>query len=112
MIEDGKVTVRGLPTDFALEQNYPNPFNPITTIRFTLSDARRNTQDARHTTLKISNLLGQEVRTLVDEEKEPGYYSVTWDGRDNEGTEVTSGVYFYRLKSGEFIETRRMILLK
>ena len=112
MIEDEKVAVRELPTSFALEQNYPNPFNPITTIHFTLPDARRNTQDTRHTTLKIFNLLGQEVTVLLDEEKEPGYYTVTWDGRNEDGNNVPSGVYFYRLEAGSFVQTRRMLLLR
>ena len=112
MIEDEKVAVRELPTSFALEQNYPNPFNPITTIHFTLPDARRNTQDTRHTTLKIFNLLGQEVTVLLDEEKEPGYYTVTWDGRNEDGNNVPSGVYFYRLEAGAFVQTKRMLLLR
>jgi len=62
--------------------------------------------------LKIYNVLGEEVRTLVDEMKEPGHYSVTWDGRDNLGNHVASGVYFYRLEVGEFVATRKMALVR
>ena len=65
-----------------------------------------------HTTLKVFNLLGQEVRTLVDEPQDAGYYTVTWNGRDGSGNEVSSGVYFYRLTVGDFYATKRMVLLK
>lgn len=65
-----------------------------------------------HTTLKIYNILGQEVVTLVDGDNEPGYYSVKWDGRNAKGVEVSSGVYFYRLEAGSFVKTRRMLFLK
>jgi flagellar hook assembly protein FlgD len=69
-------------------------------------------QSPPHVTLKIYNILGQEVRTLVDEEKGPGYYTVTWDGRNEEGNEVPSGVYFYRIEANDFRATRRMVLMK
>ncbi|UCE20014.1 MAG: T9SS type A sorting domain-containing protein [Gemmatimonadota bacterium] len=98
----------GVPTEFHLSQNYPNPFNPSTDIRYQIADNR----SAVHTTLKIYNILGQAVRTLVDEVKEPGYYEVTWDGLDEEGHEISSGIYFYRLQSGDFTATRRMVLMK
>ena len=62
--------------------------------------------------LKIYNILGQEVRRLVDEPKEPGHYKTTWDGKDNFGKELTSGVYFYRLKAGSFVKTKKLMLLK
>ena len=119
-----------IPKGFSLGQNYPNPFNPTTTIRFRIPDARSKKQDAGHTTqdygqnssltsgflphvsLKIYNILGQEVRTLVDEVKNPGYYRVTWDGRDNVGDEVGSGIYLYRLEAGNFIRVKKLILLR
>ncbi|MFQ6093200.1 MAG: FlgD immunoglobulin-like domain containing protein, partial [bacterium] len=69
-------------------------------------------QSPPHTTLKIYNILGQEVRTLVDELKEPGYYTVTWDGRNERGDPVSSGIYFYRLTAGDYSSTKRMVLLK
>ena len=111
------------PTTYGLSQNYPNPFNPITTIHYALPDAGRKTQDTRqnssltpnflsHVSLKVYNMLGQEVRTLVDEEKKPGYYTVTWDGTNENGNEIPSGVYFYRLEVGDFSATKRMILMK
>ncbi|UCE18577.1 MAG: T9SS type A sorting domain-containing protein [Gemmatimonadota bacterium] len=98
----------GIPEIFHLAQNYPNPFNPTTDIRYQIADRR----SSLHITLKIFNLLGQEVRTLVNEIQEPGYYSVSWDGRDEAGLEVSSGVYFYRLVSGEYTATKRMVLMK
>ncbi|MFQ6092079.1 MAG: FlgD immunoglobulin-like domain containing protein, partial [bacterium] len=69
-------------------------------------------QSAPHVILKIYNILGQEVRTLVDEVKEPGYYTVTWDGRNERGDEVPSGVYFYRMTAGDFTDTKRMVVMK
>ena len=98
----------GVPTQFELAQNYPNPFNPYTDIRYQIADSRSPT----HTTLKIFNILGQEVATLVDEVKEPGYYTVTWDGRDEKGDEVPSGIYFYRMRAGDFTAIKKMALIK
>jgi hypothetical protein len=101
-------------------QNYPNPFNPTTTISYSLpvqnikSKAEREGKGALdfelstlYVTLKVFNLLGQEVATLVDEVKEAGYYSVDWDASDMAG-----GIYFYRFTAGSFTETRSMILMK
>ena len=100
-----------LPEEYLLSQNYPNPFNPTTSIQYSVvSD-----QIIHHSplvTLKIFNLLGQEVRTLVNELQEPGYYTVTWNGQDRLGQDVPSGIYFYRLTGGEFTEIRRMVLMK
>ncbi|UCE17084.1 MAG: T9SS type A sorting domain-containing protein, partial [Gemmatimonadota bacterium] len=97
-----------LPTEYVLEQNYPNPFNPTTDVRYQIADRGSPV----HTTLKVFNMLGQEVRVLVDKVQEPGYYTATWDGCDEQGIEVASGVYFYRLQSGDFTANRRMVLLK
>ncbi len=108
-VEDGPE--KKLPTRFDLAQNYPNPFNPTTLIRYTVPDRDRE-ERPRHTTLKVYNILGQLVRTLVDGEQAPGYYSVRWDGRDNLGKDVSSGIYFYRLKAGEFVKTRKMVVLR
>ncbi len=88
-----------LPRDFALNQNYPNPFNPSTTISYSLPKAAI-------VSLRIFNALGQEVATLVNEQKEAGYYQVQWNAN------VSSGIYFYRLQAGEYVETKKMILLK
>jgi len=87
-----------VPTVFELSQNYPNPFNPSTTIKYQIPVAS-------HVVLKIYNLLGQEVATLVDEVEEAGYKSVVWNAGN-----LASGVYFYRLQSASFVQTRKMIL--
>jgi len=94
-----------LPEDFALNQNYPNPFNPITSIAFEMPGA----QNVR---LTVYNMLGQKVRTLVDGHRPAGYYSVQWDGRDDFGKALSSGIYFYRIEAGAFRKTNKMILLK
>ena len=99
-----------LPERFELAQNYPNPFNPSTSIRYSVvSD-----QSPPHVTLKIFNILGQEVKLLVDEVRKPGYYTVTWDGTDRSARSVSSGVYYYRLSvgGGQWSEIKRMVLLK
>ena len=107
-----------LPTRYNVFQNYPNPFNETTTIHYTLPYGERNTEngtwEANHITLKIFNILGQEVRTLIDEFQEVGYYTVTWNGTDNSGRVMASGVYFCRLSvnSGQWSETKKMVLLK
>lgn len=98
------------PKDFELFQNHPNPFNPSTKIEFRVQSLEF--REPRHTTLKIYNILGQKVRTLVDEPKRPGSYEVIWDGKDEEGKDLSSGIYFYQLKLGEITQTKRMILLK
>ena len=95
-----------LPTRYALYQNYPNPSNCRTTIKY---DVPVNTRMVK---LKVFNLLGQEIRTLVNEKKSAGHYSVTWDRKDNSGELVASGIYFYVLKSGDFIRVKKMTLTK
>jgi hypothetical protein len=97
-----------LPHSFELYQNYPNPFNPVTRIQYAVGGR----QTPIHTTLRVYNILGQFVRTLVDEERAPGNYSITWDGKDNTGKEVASGIYFYQLKTKDSTKTRKMILLR
>jgi hypothetical protein len=93
------------PQSFSLSQNYPNPFNPQTTISYCLP------QDA-HVTLVIYNILGQKVRTLVDKHQSTGVRTVNWDGKDEDGNQVSSGVYFYRLDSEQFTEIKKMLLMK
>jgi hypothetical protein len=97
------------PRDFALEQNYPNPFNPTTTLSFRISGSGNA---ALKVNLVIYNLLGQTVRTLVDEPLRPGAYSYQWDGRDDFGNQLPSGIYLYRLKAGQVAQTRRMAFIK
>ncbi|MEL6823956.1 MAG: FlgD immunoglobulin-like domain containing protein, partial [Calditrichota bacterium] len=98
-----------IPEDFELEQNYPNPFNPETTIRFAI---RGNGLTASPVTLRIYNVAGQLVNTLIDEPIDSGSYSVVWNGRDDAGNEVASGVYIYRLVTGDFVQTRKMMLIR
>ena len=99
-----------LPHAYSLSQNYPNPFNPVTIIRFKVEGGRSKVPIP--ITLKVYNILGQLVRILVDEEKLPGTYQVVWDGKDQNKEEVSSGIYFYRLKASDYVEAKKMILLK
>jgi hypothetical protein len=94
-----------LPESYRLNQNYPNPFNPSTTIEFALPRAT-------HVQLDLLNVLGQRVRQLVNESLTAGTHRVTLDIRDGQGESLATGVYFYRLKTEEFTDTRKMILLK
>lgn len=94
-----------LPLAFSLGQNYPNPFNPTTTISFALPKAEK-------VELKIYNILGQEVTTLLDEDKPAGVHQVVWDGTDKDGRFVSSGLYFYKLEAASFREVKRMVFLK
>jgi len=89
----------------ALNSNFPNPFNPETTISFSV-------KGTNPVTVEVYNTKGQKVKTLVDETKAEGHYQAKWDGTDDNGQKVTSGVYFYRMKSGKFTSSRKMILLK
>jgi hypothetical protein len=96
------------PDEFILIQNYPNPFNPTTTIKFSIPNVETlHATSLQHITLKIYDMLGREVATLVNEEKAPGNYEVTFNG-----TGLTSGIYFYRLQSRSFGETKKFVLLK
>jgi hypothetical protein len=96
----GRDIAGGIPAVFQLSQNFPNPFNPTTTIRYGLAH-RVNV------TLIIYNTLGQQVATLVNEDLEAGYHDMRFDGRN-----LASGVYFYRLQAGDFVQTRKLLLLR
>lgn len=100
-ISDGDPVTEG----FELLQNYPNPFNPQTNIEYRISDIG-------YVSLAVYDVLGRKVRTLVGETMQPGSYTVTWNGRNDTGVTVSSGIYFYRLAAGEFIRTRRMLLMQ
>ena len=93
------------PVTFALSQNYPNPFNPKTTLSFSIP--RKG-----NVTLNIYNVLGQKVKCLINGEYEAGSYEVSWDGKDDRGKEVASGVLFATLKTGDLVSTRKMVMLK
>jgi hypothetical protein len=95
----------GVPFTYGLGQNYPNPFNPVTMICYSL--ARKG-----QVKLVIYNVLGQNVRTLVDGEQEANNYEVVWNGDDNNGAAVASGIYFYKLIADEYVETKKMLLMR
>jgi hypothetical protein len=94
-----------IPTRYALYQNYPNPFNPSTQIRFDLKENR----DVR---LVIYNVMGQQVRTLISGQMTAGQHVIAWDGTDQQGRTVGSGLYIYRLTAGSFVESRKMLLTR
>ncbi|MBW7995620.1 MAG: T9SS type A sorting domain-containing protein [Candidatus Glassbacteria bacterium] len=96
-----------LPKDFALKQNSPNPFNPATTISYSVPEGR-----SVDISLKVYDIRGRLVTTLVSEVKNAGTYTVFWEGASDSGRKLASGVYFYRLQAGEFMQTRKMVLLK
>ncbi len=104
MSADGTTPV-ALPESYALFQNYPNPFNPETEIRFALPQAS-------YVVVKIFNLVGAEIRTLVDETREAGYHRVRWNGKDKNGKAVASGIYLYQLRAGNFSQVRKMSLVR
>ena len=103
---------RERPSEFELSQNYPNPFNPSTTIHYTVHRPQSAIRSPIPTTLKIYNILGEKVRTLVDEPKWAGNYTVQWEGKNDKGEQLASGVYFYQLKVGDYISAKKMVLLK
>jgi hypothetical protein len=98
---DGLTSVRDLaPVEFALLQNFPNPFNPTTTIQFSIVNPK-------FTIVKVYDILGREVATLVNGRKEPGTYQVTFDARG-----LASGVYLYRLTAGSYVDVKKLIVMK
>jgi hypothetical protein len=113
-----KIDLNSIPTNvessnpvlsgFYLEQNYPNPFNPSTTIKFEIpSVLASGAKQSQFVTLKVYDILGNEVATLVNEEKQPGVYEVEFDA-----AKLTSGIYFYQLQAGNFSQTKKMVLLR
>lgn len=106
---EGPETHIPLPRSYVLEQNYPNPFNPSTTIRYDIPESAGQGVLVR---LDILNMRGQRIRTLVDDLRGPGSYTVHWDGRSDRGERVGSGIYFYRIVTDRFTTTRKMTVLK
>lgn len=98
-------TTEELPEGYSLDQNYPNPFNPTTNISF-------NIPSAQHVTLEVINVLGQRVKSLVDEELSSGSHTVEWDATNENGNRVSSGMYFYRLTADDVVYSKKMTLLK
>ena len=100
-VEDDEIVIN----NFKLSQNYPNPFNPSTSMQYAIGSKQ-------FVTLKVYNILGNEIATLVNEEKPAGSYEVTFDAGANRRFALTSGIYFYTLKAGSFTETKKMLLIK
>ena len=94
-----------LPNNYSLSQNYPNPFNPETRIHFSIPEVTR-------VTLEVYDVLGRKIQVLVDQNLTPAVYEVTWDGTDQYGSSMASGVYLYRLTAGNFQQIKRMLLVK
>jgi len=102
---DDDIPNGNMPEQFVLQQNYPNPFNPSTVIGFSLPKRA-------DVAINIYNILGRKVVSLVNKNFNAGYHSVTWEGNDANGDEVATGIYFFRLKAGNFVETKKMLLLR
>tara|TARA_Y100001970_G_scaffold288299_1_gene415194 strand:- start:782 stop:4894 length:4113 start_codon:yes stop_codon:yes gene_type:complete len=94
-----------LPDEFALHQNHPNPFNPVTTLRYDLPDRT-------HVNITVYDMLGRKVRTILNQQQDPGYKSLIWDATNDYGKPVSAGVYLYQIQAGEYINTKKMVLLK
>ena len=105
IVTDADENELNLPTDYSLRQNYPNPFNPSTTIEFALPTNG-------HVSLDVYNTLGQKVAEIANQVFPAGYHSLVWDGKNKNGDDIASGLYFYKLKHSEFIETKKMLLIR
>ena len=101
----GVMVENGIPLQYNLSQNYPNPFNPSTKISFDLIEGGKST-------LIVYNLLGKKINTLMNSSLNPGHHSIEWNGLDYNGQSVASGVYFYELRSGDFLAKKKMLLLR
>ncbi|MCD4796609.1 MAG: DUF1573 domain-containing protein [Candidatus Cloacimonetes bacterium] len=95
-----------IPKITEVKQNYPNPFNPETTISFSVADKLSNVK------IEVFNIKGQKVKTLVEKKLQPGYYSVVWNGKNETGKSVSSGVYFYKFKAGKYLNVKKMLMIK
>ena len=93
------------PEEFSLHQNYPNPFNPVTTLRYDLPENG-------HVNVIIYDMLGKQVKTLINQTQDAGYRSVIWDGTNDYGNPVSAGIYLYQIQAGEYMQTKKMVLLK
>ncbi|MEC9274658.1 MAG: T9SS type A sorting domain-containing protein, partial [Candidatus Neomarinimicrobiota bacterium] len=102
-ISNDKITQ--IPTIFFVYQNYPNPFNPITTLRYDLPENGL-------VNITIYDMLGRKIRTLINEQQDPGYKSLIWNATNDYGKPVSAGIYLYQIQAGEYISTKKMVLLK
>jgi hypothetical protein len=110
ILESKQVDMRNMiPRDWMLYQNYPNPFNPSTTIEF---DVPEITGKIPRVAVQIFNILGQKVTTIERGIHDAGRYSIRWDGVNEKGVRVASGVYFYRLLAGDYVSTKKMVMIK
>jgi hypothetical protein len=98
-------TLAFIPNKFSLKQNFPNPFNPVTTLRYDLPENG-------HVNITIYDMLGRQVKTLINQIQDAGYRSVIWDATNDYGKPVSAGIYLYQIQAGDFIQTRKMVLLK
>ena len=105
IIRSNSQEIKMIPGQFALQQNFPNPFNPSTEIRFDLPEGG-------HVELSVFNMAGQKVRTLSSEIMQPGYHAIIWDGTNNSGYKVATGMYFYAISTAQFNDTKKMLFLK
>ena len=94
-----------IPIAYTLHQNYPNPFNPVTTLRYDLPENSL-------VNIIIYDLLGRQVKTLVNQTQNAGFKSIIWNATNNYGKPVSAGVYLYQIQAGEFVQTKKMVLLK
>jgi len=94
-----------VPDVYALKQNYPNPFNPVTLIKYDLPKQA-------NVNIIIYDMLGRQVRILINQIQDAGFKSMTWDANDDHGRPVSAGIYLYQINVGEFVQTRKMVLLK
>ena len=94
-----------LPNQFALHQNYPNPFNPTTTLRYDLPENGL-------VNITIYDMLGRHIKTLMDQTQDAGYRSIIWDATNEYGRPVSAGIYLYQIQAGEYMQTKKMVLLK
>ena len=94
-----------IPEQFSLHQNYPNPFNPVTTLRYDLPENG-------HVNIIIYDMLGRQVKTLINQTQDAGFKSVIWDATNDYGKPVSAGIYLYQIQAGEYISTKKMVLLK
>ena len=110
---DGKLLGQGglskeltpVPEEYALHQNFPNPFNPNTTIVFEVPESG-------HIRLDVYDLLGRQVRTLINEDMPTGFKTIVWDSLNERGIPVSAGIYLYLIQAGEYLQTKKMVLLK
>ena len=94
-----------IPEVFAIHQNYPNPFNPVTTLRYDLPENGL-------VNITIYDMLGREVKTLINQTQDAGYRSIIWDATNDYGKPVSAGLYLYQIQAGEYMQTKKMVLLK